>query len=58
VFLLEDNVCIATLCGKAHMTETDLPDLLIGIIARERGCATTMTFDKKASRSEYFMLIE
>jgi predicted nucleic-acid-binding protein len=58
VFLLEDHICIATLCRKALTTEADLSDLLIGIIARERGCATTMTFDKKASRSEFFTLIE
>jgi predicted nucleic-acid-binding protein len=58
VFLVEDNVCIGTLCRKALTTETDLSDLLIGIIACERGCATTMTFDKRASRSEFFTLIE
>ena len=58
VLLLEDHACIATLCRKAHTSEMGFSDLLIGIIAHERGCATTMTFDKKASRSEFFTLIE
>jgi predicted nucleic-acid-binding protein len=58
LFLLENHSCIATLCRKANTTEAELSDLLIGIIARESGCATTMTFDKKASRSEFFMLID
>jgi predicted nucleic-acid-binding protein len=58
LFLMEDQICIATLCRKAHTTEAELSDLLIGIIARDRGCATTMTFDKKASRLEFFTRIE
>jgi hypothetical protein len=48
LFLLEDHGCIGALCRKAHTIEAELSDLLIGIIAPERGCATTMIFDKKA----------
>ena len=31
-----------------------LPDLLIGLTARDLGCETTLTFDKRAARSGLF----
>lgn len=44
------------LFGKNSSVELD--DLLIGYIAKESGCETTITFDKKASRSDLFELIK
>ncbi len=35
----------------------DLSDLLIGCVAKEAGCESSFTFDKKASRSELFVLL-
>lgn len=38
----------------ARQSKIDLSDALIGHWARERGCTTVLTFDKKAARSELF----
>lgn len=35
----------------------DLSDLLISLIAKTLKCETTLTFDKKASKFEYFKLL-
>lgn len=32
----------------------DLPDLLIGLAARDSGCESTLTFDRRAGRSGLF----
>jgi predicted nucleic-acid-binding protein len=32
----------------------ELPDLLIGLSAREVGCESTLTFDRRAARSTWF----
>jgi predicted nucleic-acid-binding protein len=32
----------------------DLADLLIGLAARDAGCASVLTFDKRASKSNLF----
>lgn len=33
---------------------TDLADLFIGLQGRESGCESTLTFDRKLSRTEFF----
>lgn len=38
-------------------TAADLSDLLIAMIAQDSGCATVITFDKKAARSPCFELV-
>ena len=43
---------------SAQETKTDLPDLLIGQMARFFGCEKVLTFDKKASEFEIFELIQ
>jgi len=35
----------------------DLSDMLIGLCAKHNGCAYTITFDKKASRSSLFKMV-
>jgi predicted nucleic-acid-binding protein len=51
-----DNV-VTSLVRLGRSTQTDLPDLLIGLCARERGCEATWTLDKKVSRSDVFRVI-
>jgi predicted nucleic-acid-binding protein len=41
--------------GRA--TRLDLADILIGVSARARGCEVTLTFDKKAGRSDLFEIL-
>lgn len=35
-------------------TSFDLADILIGLAAKQQGCETTLTLDKKAAQSELF----
>jgi predicted nucleic-acid-binding protein len=48
---------VAVLCRIADKSEVDLADLFIGLTSRDFGCETTLTFDRKASRSDLFSLI-
>ena len=57
VFQVEEHERVATLCRIAVKQDSDLADLLIGLTARDRGCETTLTFDKKAAQSDFFTLI-
>ncbi len=36
----------------------DLSDLLIAYSAKEQGCETVITFDKKASKNQLFELVK
>lgn len=49
---------VRELIGLARTTTVDLSDILIGLSARDLGCETTLTFDKKASRSPLFKRIQ
>lgn len=42
--------------GRA--SKTDIPDILIGLCARDSGCNFTWTFDKKAARTDLFRMLE
>jgi len=57
VLEMEAHERIASLCRLAAVNDSDLADLLIGLTARDNGCETTLTFDKKTARSDLFMLI-
>lgn len=57
VLQLECHERIATLCRVALLSNTDIADLLIGLTAKDAGCTTTLTFDKKASDSDLFTLL-
>jgi len=41
----------------AHNNKFDLSDILIGCSAKQQGCETVITLDKKASKSELFELL-
>ena len=57
IFIFENITVIQNLIIVGRKTKFDLEDLLIGIIAQESGCETTITFDKKASKSDLFELL-
>lgn len=54
----EQHNAIQKLAVAARKENTDLSDLLIGLVSIECGCDKVLTFDKKASKSEYFELIK
>jgi predicted nucleic-acid-binding protein len=54
---VEDGDAVAEVCRLAHNAAGELPDLLIGICARRRGCDGVLTFDKRAARTGLFELI-
>jgi len=45
-------VCEFVRLGRS--TSFDLADILIGLAAKQQGCETTLTLDKKAGQSEFF----
>ena len=42
----EDYSSMQQLIRLGHATRADLPDLLIGLAGKSRGCETTLTFEK------------
>ena len=58
VLRIEEHERIASLCRIAPDNGVDLSDLLIGLSARDKGCETTLTFDKNAARCDLFTLIK
>ena len=56
VLRAEEHERIASLCRIAPENDVDLADLLIGLTSRDKECETTLSFDKKAARSELFTL--
>jgi predicted nucleic-acid-binding protein len=50
----EARPAVQKFIDSAQESMTDLPDLLIGQIARFSGCERVLTFDKKASEFEIF----
>jgi predicted nucleic-acid-binding protein len=57
VLELEARDRIAALCRIADDSTVDLADLFIGLTAHDRGCETTLTFDRRAVQSGLFTLI-
>ena len=57
VLEVEEHERVVRLCRIASKHEADLADLLIGLTSRDKGCETTLTFDQKAARLEFFTLI-
>jgi len=58
ILVFENPDALQHLISTGRKTKIELEDLLIGIIAKENGCETTLTFDKKAAKSNLFSLIE
>ncbi len=54
VLSFEHTVSIQTLIAAGNKNPVELEDMLIGLISKESGCASTITFDKKATKSELF----
>ena len=57
VLSVEEHERIGLLCRIAAEHNAGLGDILIGLTSRDNGCETTLTFDRKAARSEYFTMI-
>ena len=54
-----DPACpIHELVEIARNSSLDLPDIAIGLSARNAGCETTLTLDRKAAQSELFQEIQ
>ena len=58
VFEFEAQGVISRVIISARDSKLDLSDLLIAHSAKASGCKTVITFDKKASKSEYFELLQ
>jgi predicted nucleic-acid-binding protein len=50
----EQQGAVRAFVQSAKVTSYDLSDLLIAQSAKQGGCESTLTFDKKASRFEFF----
>ena len=57
VLSFEQTGAVQTLVSIGKKSLVELEDLFIGLIAKESGCDKTITFDKKASKSELFELL-
>jgi len=57
VLKFEHHPALQEFVRSASGTDCDLSDMLIGCSARHQGCSSTLTFDKKASRSDLFELL-
>lgn len=57
ILLFENTETIQKFVVFAGETKIELEDLLIGTMAKEAGCEKTITFDKKAAKSDLFELL-
>jgi predicted nucleic-acid-binding protein len=51
---LEDHAAALELVRLGKTTSLHLPDLVIGLAGRSRGCEATLTFDRGLRKSELF----
>jgi predicted nucleic-acid-binding protein len=58
VLTFENIESVQNLLETGKKSKTELEDLLIALVSREAGCETTLTFDKKAAKSDLFELID
>lgn len=54
VLCVEHDQAVFDCLANATQNTFDVSDLLIGYVARANGCLSTITFDKKASKSPLF----
>ena len=54
VLSFEQTGAVQALISFGKKSLIELEDLFIGLIAKESGCDKTITFDKKAAKSELF----
>ncbi|HDP80100.1 MAG TPA: type II toxin-antitoxin system VapC family toxin [Spirochaetes bacterium] len=57
ILVFENPVVVHDLIRSGRKSTVELEDLLVGLIAREHGCETTITFDKKAAASKLFEML-
>ncbi|MCF6319636.1 MAG: type II toxin-antitoxin system VapC family toxin [Proteobacteria bacterium] len=57
IFKFEHHLSLQQLVIAAKDTNTDLSDLLIAQCAKSLGCKVTLTFDKKAAKTQLFKLM-
>ncbi len=57
IFIFDNHDVIHELVERGGKENIDLEDLFIGLISKTAGCDTTITFDKKASRSDLFKML-
>ena len=58
IIRFEDTDAVQKFTTEGKNTTVDLEDIFIGLTAREAGCESTITFDKKAAKSDLFELLE
>lgn len=58
ILKFEHQNAVQKFAHEAKTSNTDLADLLIAHISIDCGCDKVLTFDKKATRSDYFELIK
>jgi len=54
---LEHRERISAMCRIVSSSGAGPADILIGLSSRDRGCESTLTFDRKAAKSDLFSLI-
>ena len=54
VITLQSHDVVRQLVHSGRSGRTDLADLFIGLQGRQGGCESTLTFDRKLSRTEFF----
>ena len=52
-----DNV-LSEFIMISKKVQIELADLFVGLISKHAGCKTTITFDKKTLKSDYFTLLK
>ena len=57
VLKFQDQSALRSFVVEAADNNFDLSDLLIGQIAQAAACENTLTFDKKAAKSDYFKML-
>ncbi len=58
IFSFENHDLIHELVERGGAGKIELDDLFIGLKSKTAGCATTITFDKKAPRSGLFTMLK
>jgi predicted nucleic-acid-binding protein len=57
IFTFENKDVVKGLISTGRKENVELEDLLIGLISKKAGCESTITFDRKAARSDLFELL-
>lgn len=58
LFYFENAEAVSDFLVLAEEEKVALTDLFIGVVAKKAGCSTTVTFDKKAAKTNLFSLLD